>query len=172
MTRVRLNDDGGLASPGLNADGDYGSLRIGGGTDFDTASDPTNEVIDGTGVAAGLAFGCAVDATAGTITISRPGVYRLDLNLSEVSSASASGVITVSLQKNGAAFSPPITGKLLQPAVAANFMDLNIRRIVSLTKNDTVRAVVTGTTGGVIKVEHGELSVEQLSDLELATHGD
>ena len=172
MTRVRMNDDGGLVPPGMNADGDYGTLRIGGGTDFDTASNPTNEVIDGTGVAAGLAFGCTLDATAGTITVNRTGVYELYLNLSEVSAASASGVITANLQKNSAAFSPPITGKLLQPAVAANFMDLNVRRIVSLVKNDVIRAVLTGTTGGVIKVEHGELGLVQLSDAELATHGE
>ena len=172
MTRVRVNGDGGLAPPGLNADGVYGVLNIGGGTDFDTAANPTDEVIDGTGVAAGVAFGCTLDAAAGTITVSRPGVYELDLNLSEISSASASGVITANLQKNSAAFSPVITGKLLQPAVAANFMDLNIRRIVTLAKGDVIRAVLTGTVGGVIKIENGSLMVKQLTDSELATVGD
>lgn len=167
--RARLNADGGLFSPGINCGPDYGELTIGGGTAFASASNPTAEVIDGTGVAAGNSSGLTMSATTGLITVRRPGLYLVYLSIGQISSASASGVITLAVQKNTAAVAPRITAKLLQPAVVDNFMSANCMRVVSLTKGDTIRAVVTGTTGGIITIEEGVLGVCQLLDLPAVT---
>lgn len=129
-----------------------------------SAANPTAEVLDGTGVTSLVALGTTNTTTAGTIDVPRDGVYRLRLALGQVSSASASGVMTFALQNNSAALSAPCILKLLQPAVAANFMSGVCEQVVSLVKGDSIRAVVTGTVGGVITVEEGVLTVEMLGD--------
>lgn len=168
--RARLNADGVLFPPGLNADPDFAELTIGGGTPFvTTVINPTAEVVLGAGVAAGLVQGITQAAATGLLTIRRPGLYLVYLSLGQISAALSSGVITLAVQKNSASLAPRMQGVLLQPAVAANFMSFSSHRVVSLTKGDTLRVVITGTVGGFITITEGVLGCVQLSDLPAVT---
>jgi hypothetical protein len=165
--RARLNSDGGLHPAGINADPHFGALNI---VAFASASNPTDEVVDNTAgsVVAGASFGCTLDADAGTITMQRPGLYLVSLDLGQVSSASASGNIQFDVQKNSSALSPVLRTKILEPAVVNNFMNMSCSRPLSLAKNDVLRVVVTGTVGGIITVANGTFWVLQLSDAALS----
>lgn len=137
---------------------------------YATTANPTaealNSTVDSTAghVFSELAAGYTLSLTAGTIAVPRDGTYLIRLNLATVSSASASGVMEFFLQKNAAALTIPRSTKLLQPAVAANFMSGTVETRIVLVKGDLIRAVVTGTTGGVITIATGSLSVEQVAD--------
>lgn len=168
-TVLRTRD---LNSGAMNPDAQGAPLVMGsiGFAAYATTANPTaeglNSTVDSTSghVVSETALGCTVSLTAGTITVPRDGTYRLRLNLATVSSASASGVMEFFLQKNAAALTVPRSTKLLQPAVAANFMSATVECVISLVKGDAIRAVVTGTTGGVITIATGSLSVQQLAD--------
>lgn len=132
-----------------------------------SAANPTAEVLDQATaqLVTVQAKGVTIDLTAGTITVLRDGIYELELTLAKVSSASASGVMDFTIQKNSASLSPSVTLGLLQPAVAANFMSATTGRAnVLLAAGDVIRCVVTGTVGGVITVAAGRFSVEMKSD--------
>ena len=131
-----------------------------------SAANPTLEVLDQSTaqLVSVNAIGCTLDLTNGTIAAPRDGLYRAKLVLSQVSAASASGVMEFFIQKNSAAMSQACSTKLLQPAVAANFMSASCERVLSLVKGDLIRVVVTGTVGGVITVTTGTLSLEMLGD--------
>lgn len=131
-----------------------------------SAANPTAEVVDQATaqLVAVQAKGCTLDLTAGTITVPRDGTYRIGLTLAKVSSASASGVMDFSVQKNSAALTPALTLGLLQPAVVNNFMNASLERTVELVKGDVLRVVVTGTVGGIITVAAGGFSVRQVAD--------
>lgn len=134
-------------------------------TAWASASNPTAEVLDGSGVSSLSELGCTNSTTNGTITVPRDGLYRLVLNLGKVSSASASGVMDFTIQKNSAALSPTsCTLGLLQPAVVNNSMSARCEQVIALVKGDVIRAVVTGTVGGIITIAAGTLSVEMLGD--------
>lgn len=145
-------------------------LGIIGFASYATSSNPTAEVLssttDGTAghVVSEQALDCTLSLTAGTITVPRGGTYRIRLNLATVSAASASGVMEFFLQKNAAALTVAKSTKLLQPAVNANFMSATVETVITLVANDAIRAVVTGTVGGIITITTGSLSVEQLAD--------
>jgi hypothetical protein len=159
---IRSNIDGGIVAPGVNATPAFGSLIIGGGTAFASASNPSAEVIDGTGVAAGASFGTTVDATAGTVTIVRPGRYKVGLTLSDYSSGTASGNVQFDVQVNGAA----AASRLQAIRVAATAKDGLVLgpKVLTLAKGDVIRAVVTSAAGTVQTVTEGILLVEQVAD--------
>lgn len=131
-----------------------------------SAANPTDEVLDQNG--AQLInlneIGVDVNLTNGTLEAPRDGRYRVRLNLFTVSAASASGLMEFFVQKNSAALSDVLSTKLLQPAVAANFMSASCERVLSLVKGDLMRVVVTGSVGGVITIARGSFSLEMLSD--------
>lgn len=156
-------DDGRLDPNGLGAPLVCGEIAL---VAWASAANPTAEVLDQATaqLVTTLAQGVTIDLTAGTITILRAGNYELSLNLSKVSSASASGVMDFSFQKNGSALVPAVTLGLLQPAVAANSMSAHAIGVVPLVAGDVIRAVVTGTVGGVITVASGRIRVRMLSD--------
>lgn len=131
-----------------------------------SAANPTAEVLDQSAsqLVTEIEKGVTHNLTNGTIEILRDGIYSLELNLSKVSAALASGVMDFSIQKNAAALSPTITCGLLQPAVANNHMAACAFGYATLAKGDLIRAVVTGTVGGVITVASGRLVVRQVSD--------
>lgn len=177
MTDVILRNrdiDSGLPSPDR-----FGAPLVKGCIGFlayATSANPTAEALSSTTDAtAGHVFsenaigGTTLSLTAGTILCPRDGNYEIVLNLATVSSASASGVMEFFLQKNAAALTNAKSTKLLQPAVAANFMSASVRTTVALVKGDLVRCVVTGTTGGVITIATGSLSITMLSDATVYT---
>jgi hypothetical protein len=131
-----------------------------------SASDPTAEVLDQSTaqLVTELDQGVAIDLATGTVTIERAGIYELELILSKFSSASASGVMNFTIQKNSAALTPTITLGVLQPAVAANHMSAHCKGLAALVVGDVIRVVVTGTTGGVITIVSGRIIVRQISD--------
>lgn len=137
---------------------------------YATTANPTAEALNATvdatagHVFSELALGCTLSLANGTIAAPRSGVYRARLNLDTVSSASASGVMEFFLQKNAAALTNVKSTKLLQPAVAANFMSASVETVISLAKGDLIRATVTGTVGGVITIAGGSLVLEMLGD--------
>lgn len=140
---------------------------------YATTANPTAELLSSTQGSTAFfsesAVGVTISLTAGTLAAPRDGIYRLRLELGTVSSASASGVMEFFLQKNSAALTNAKSVKLLQPAVAANFMSGSVSATVSLVKGDLIRAVVTGTTGGVITIATGSLSIQMLADAANAT---
>lgn len=142
----------------------YGELWIGGGTAFASGADPTAEVIDGTGVAAGRSNGAVLSATAGTITIERSGVYDVGFMLQDIAPASASGVMTVELQKDSAAFTQRVRAKTIAPAAAANSVCMFASQRVHLERGAVLRAVITGTVGGIITIADGVIYAHQVPD--------
>lgn len=166
MTRVRVNADNLPAAPGLNCDPDFGQLLItSDGSAFASASNPTAADVKGTGVVAGASYGVTLDATNGLLTVKRPGTYEVGFAMGQISSASASGVITLELQKNAASLSKKCISKILEPAVGNNFMAMGNSQIVTgVAAGDVFKLVITGTVGGVITITEGSITVKQLAD--------
>ena len=136
-----------------------------------SASDPTAEVLDQSTaqLVTELDQGVTIDLTTGTIQCDRAGIYELELVLSKFSSASASGVMNFTIQKNSSALTPTITCGVLQPAVAANHMSAGCKGYATLAVGDLIRVVVTGSVGGVITIVSGRIIVRQVSDATLYT---
>lgn len=168
MTRVRLNNDNLPAAPGLNADPDFIDVFV---EAWASASNPTAEVVDTAAaeLVLGESYGMTLALATGLITVNRPGRYLVGFNFGQVSSASASGVIEFQLQKNSANLSNTCLAKILEPAVAANFVSMAASRVLTLAKGDTLRVVCTGTVGGIITVQRGNIYAMQLSD-QSVTH--
>lgn len=137
---------------------------------YATTSNPTAEAMNST-VDAGaghvfseLALGCTLSLTAGTIAVPRDGVYRLNFDAMNVTAASNSGVFTFELQKNAANLTNRKQATWTNAAAVLPGLTTRITTMVSLVKGDLIRMVVTGTTGGIITVGGGSLSVEMLGD--------
>lgn len=163
MARVRLNADNAPAPPGLNADPDFIDVFVEG---WASAANPTAEVVDTAAaeLVLGESYGMTLALATGLITVVRPGRYLVGFDFGQVSSASASGVIEFQIQKNSANLTNTCLSKVLQPAVAANFMSMNACRVLTLAKGDTIRVVCTGTVGGVVTITRGCIYAQQLSD--------
>lgn len=168
------NSDGEAVTAGgaglLNASPAGGQLLFGGGTAFTSASNPSAEVLDGTGVNAGASpLGVSLDATAGTITINRSGFYLVSLALHDFSCGAASGNVQFDVQVNSADISG--TGMRLQVIRAASTAKAGVtmEKVVSLKKGDVVRTIVTSAAGTVITVTEGTLRVTQIRERVLPT---
>lgn len=166
---IRVNGDGQVQpSPRGNATPAYGVLLIAGATPFVTASNPAAEVLDSAGagsggVTAGSAFGVTQTIASGLLTIVRPGVYDVELDLEDVSCGAGSGNVAFSVLKNGAAFSGSDVMTVTKAAATAK-AGMRIKRRVALTKGDTVSATVTSAAGNAITITGGTLSVTQVAD--------
>ena len=165
--RVRLNADGGLAAPGLNADPDFGELTVDDGTGVALTTPTTAADIKGLPMAAGLSSGCTLSATDGSITINRPGRYLVSFTVAEVTAVN-SQVITVDVYKNAAVLSPAIKATLTQPGTAIPRVSLAGQGMVSLTKNDVLTLRATADTGN-FTTKRVRFSAVQLQDLPAAT---
>ena len=143
---------------------------------YATSANPTTEALSSTTDAnAGHVFsensigGVTLSLTAGTIAVPRDGNYRVKLNLVNVTAASNSGVFTFALQKNSAALTNAKQILWTNAAAVLPGVHGHTDPVIALVKGDLIRAVVTGTVGGVITIGSGCLSVEMLSDATVFT---
>lgn len=174
--RLRTNYDGGEAFPGANCDPHFAELILGGNVSaFTSASPPTDEPIDGTGVAAGESFGCTMSATDGTITIVRAGNYLVSLNLGDVEITTGDGTAVFEVKKapitapsTFAALAQRLRIKVVADETGLVNMSASRQKVVALAKGDVLRAEVTGTASGAVILADGGLVVVQLTDAELS----
>lgn len=161
-----------LETSTINPDGQGSPLVLGtiGFLTYATTANPTAEALSSTTDAvAGHVFsenavGVTLSLTAGTLAAPRDGIFECTLQLTNVTAASNSGVISFSIQKNAAALTNAKTiGWTNAAAILPGLAGSNTARI-SLVKGDLIRAVVTGTTGGILTIGNGSLSIMMLSD--------
>ncbi len=143
---------------------------------YATSADPTNEALSSTTDAnAGHVFnentigGVTLSLTAGTITVPRDGNYRVTLILTGVTAASNSANIAFILQKGTLALTNTkriawINAVAILPGLAGMQST-----VIALVKGDAIRAVFTGSVGGVVTINNGSLSVEHVSDATIPT---
>ncbi len=138
---------------------------------YATSSNPTAEALSSTTDATGghvfsenSIGGVTLSLTAGTIAVPRDGNYRLQLTLTNVTAASNSGVFSFILQKNSAALTNTKTVGWTNAAAILPGVHGVAVGVVSLVKGDLIRAVFTGSVGGIVTIGAGSLSVEMLSD--------
>jgi hypothetical protein len=163
-----LRDDSGaitsVSGVEVNCSPAVGELVYGGGTAFTSASNPSAEVLDGTGVTAGSnSFGVTQSATDGTITVNRGGDYAIELTLADFSCGAASGNVQFDVQVNGAAIASTDRMQAIRVAATAKG-GLSLKKIVRLASGDAVRVIVTSAAGNVITVTEGSLCVTQVKD--------
>lgn len=138
---------------------------------YATSANPTNEALSSTTDAtAGHVFSAnaldvTVSLTAGTITVARSGLYELALELTNVTAASNSAVIAFILQKNSAALTNDKRIAWTNAAAVLPGLAGRTSARVSLVAGDVVRAVFTGSVGGIVTVGQGSLSVKMLADV-------
>lgn len=177
---VRVKNDSKLAPDGLTAKPHFGSLVIGGGTAFASASNPNAEVIDGTGVSAGLSNGITLAAASGTLTVARAGKYMVELNLADFSCGAASGNVQfdVYYAPDGSTFAAFGTdedadggGGRMQVirAAATGKGGATLAKVQHLAVGSKVRAIVTSAAGNAITVTEGALRLVQLADATVPT---
>lgn len=170
--RVRVNDDGGLAAPGLNCDPHYAEIYI----DDDTGvalTTPTaaTAIAHATLTKAGPSFGPTVSETGGSVTIARAGRYRVAFALSEITPVN-SQVITLEVYKNAAAVtaasgtSPGAKAKFTQPATAVAIPSMSSLGYLNLAKGDVLTLTVIASVGN-FTVKRARFVVEQVSDQPL-----
>jgi hypothetical protein len=177
--QVRSTLDSKIAPAQLEAEAHRGELILGGGTAFTSAQHPSSEVLDGTGVAAGLSNGCTLSTSAGTIAVARAGKYLCELELQDFSCGAASGNVQFSLQyaPDGTTFAAFSTsagagegGRMQAIRLALTTKEsIRLSRVQSLAVGGKVRAIVTSAAGDVITVTEGSLRLTQLSDASPAT---
>lgn len=163
--RIRVNADGGLASPGLNAAPDFGELTVSSALTVTTPTTATD--IKGGTMAVGNSSGLALSASAGSITIRRPGLYLVYYNISECTGVN-SAVWTFDVYKNAAVASPAVKTGLTHPATAVVRASFNAIGVLSLTKNDVLTFRATADTGSVV-FPSGRFGAYQLLDLPAVT---
>ena len=166
MVDVRMNNDG-RQSQGtgpMNATPCHGELIIGGGTAFASGSNPTAEVIDGTGVVAGRSYGVTLDTATGTLVPLESGDFDIELNLADFSSGAASGNVQFDVQVDGAALASTNRMQAIRVAATAK-AGLILKKRIALVKGQAVRAVVTSAAGLVQTITEGSLSIRQVSTL-------
>lgn len=176
---IRLTRDGRLDPDGRTAKPHFGELVIGGGTAFASASNPSAEVIDGTGVSAGRSNGCTLTASAGSIEIDRAGTYLVELNLADFSCGAASGNVEFIPQyaPDGTTYAAFGTtdatgggGRMSAIRLALTTKEsIASSKVQLLKKGSKVRCVVTSAAGNAITVTEGALRVTQLADATVAT---
>lgn len=158
--RVRVNGDGGLVSPGLNADPHFGELVLDDATGI-ALTTPSATLVAAAAVAAGESFGLTVTAGAtSTLTVVRAGRYQLSAVLSDLTT-STGAVVTIAVQKNSAALSPVLQSIMTTAGTADGH--IAITGIVSLAKGDVLRLVAT-TSAGNLTIKRLRFSAVQLSD--------
>lgn len=138
---------------------------------YATSSNPTAEALSSTTDAtAGHVYsetsigGVTLSLTAGTIAVPRDGVYMVKLILTNVTSASNSGVFNFAIQKNAAALTNVKNIQWTNAAAVLPGVHGVTEGTISLVKGDLIRAVFTGSVGGIVTVGTGSLSVEMKAD--------
>lgn len=147
--RVRLNNDAGLSSPGLNTDPHCGEFYFDSSSAYALTTPTAATAItstNATGLTAGEQFGGLGLASAGSFTITRPGIYRLFANLSEVTPVD-SQVITLEFFKNGAAIGKPIKAKYTQASTSIAIPSIVCEGLANLVGGDVITLTVIASTG-------------------------
>jgi hypothetical protein len=152
--RVRVNNDGGLQSPGLNTDPHCGSFFFDSGTAFALTTPTTATAITGTnatGLAIGPSFGALQTLAAGSFTVTRAGLYRVTFGLSQITAVN-SQVITLEVYKNGAVIpsttgNGPVKALFTQPGTAVEIPAMGTEGLVQLTVGDVVTLTAIASTG-------------------------
>lgn len=167
--RVRVNGDGGLVSPGLNADPHFGEIYVNDDTGVALTTPTTATAIAHASLTlAGPSFGVTIAPTAGSITVARAGKYRVGFALSEITPVN-NQVITLEVYKNGAVVaaatnvSPGARAKFTQPAAAVAIPTMASVGYLDLAKGDvlTLRVVVNADN---FTVKRLRFYAEQVSD--------
>ena len=176
---VRISRDGRLDPNGGTAKPHFGELAIGGGTAFASASNPSAEVIDGTGVSAGRSNGTTLTTSAGTIEIDRAGEYVVNLNIADFSCGAASGNVEFIVQYApdgttfaalGATEATGGGGRMSAIRLALTTKEsIAISKVQHLKKGSKLRVVVTSAAGNAITVTEGSFSALQIADATVAT---
>lgn len=162
MVYVRaISDAARTPDPLAQAKPDYGELVVGGGTAFQSASTAA-ETVKGTGVAAGNSSGATLSATDGTITIVKPGVYRVGFACHDYITGN-SGVVIAKLLKNGSAFTKRIQAKSTAAGTAVQQSGLSASRREVLAKGDVLTLTVE-TSVGTVTLTEAEIWAEQITD--------
>ncbi len=171
MTDVILRNrdiDSGTVSPDR-----FGAPLIRGAIGFltyATSSNPTAEALSSTTDATAghvyseTATGVTLSLTAGTLAVPRDGIYMLELVLTNVTAASNSGVFLFAIQKNAAALTNIKSIGWTNAAAILPGVHGTTKGTVALVKGDLIRAVFTGSTGGIVTIGTGSLSITQVSD--------
>lgn len=176
---VRLVRDGKPAPDQLEAEPVFGELIIGGGTAFASASNPSAEVVDGTGVTAGNVNGATATVAAGTLAVNRAGKYLVELNLSDFSCGAASGNVQFDVQyaPDGTTFAAFGTtaatgagGRMQAIRLALTTKEsLAISKVQQLVVGGAIRCIVTSAAGNAITLTEGALRLTQIADASPAT---
>lgn len=167
--RVRLNADGVLMSPGLNAGPDFGEITVADATGI-TITTPTTAtaLAHASLTVAGNSSGVTLSATAASITIRRPGLYRVGFSVANMTAVNSQACL-INVFKNGTVLAPTIAASVTQLATAAvlNF-SLAAEGVVSLVKGDVLVPRGTASTGDLI-IKNMRFFAVQLSDLPAVT---
>lgn len=137
---------------------------------YATSANPTAEALSSTTdstaghVFSENAINCTLSLSAGTIAVPRDGIYLIRLELTNVTAASNSANISFILQKNAAALTNTKTINWINAAAVLPGLAGSCTARVSLVKGDLIRAVFTGSVGGVVTIGNGSLCVQMLGD--------
>lgn len=156
--------------------GAFAELLIGGGTPFASGSNPSAEDVKGTGVSLGRSFRCTGSVSAGTITVTDAGIYKVILEINDHSEGAGVGNIQydVVYAPDGvtfAAFSATETagggGRMQSLSLALTTKErAGVSRIQLLNGNSKVKVQVTSASGNVCTITDGMLRVEKVADLD------
>lgn len=163
MYARRRDDTDGLIQPDrLEARPHYGSLVIDDATGVVLTTPTSAADIKGSPMAAGESNGCTLSATDGSITIVRPGKYRIEFAAGEIVGVNSQAVI-VEVYKGAAVLAKAVLAKITQPATALPIVSLAAGGIVDLERGDVITFRATASTGN-FTCKRGRFSVTQLDD--------
>lgn len=149
MLTRRRNDTLGLIHPdGFEARPHYASLVINDGTGVVLTTPTSATAITGAPMALGEANGATPLVSAGSLTISRPGRYRIGFHAGELVGVN-NQALTLEVYKNGAVITNAILAKITQPATALAIVSLSAEGIENLERDDVLVLRATGSTGNV-----------------------
>lgn len=166
---IRSEADGKKLPGGWTAKPHLGKLFIDDATGFVSAATPTDEIVDAAPVTIWTPGATVVGSVAaGTLTIVRSGIYRVDCNMSSVLGGNAS-IITAKIFLDGAvvgataALGGSFSQIVLMAGTAAVMTIPNFGGLLSLVKGQTLSVAVTGTVG-TVTIKKFQLSAVQLTD--------
>lgn len=161
--RVRVNNDAGLASPGLNADPHFGELVVDDATGVALTTPTSATTLGGSPMLAGQSFGLAV-AVAGTITIARAGLYLVHFAANQITKVN-SQVVTIEVYNNAAVLTTgkALKAKFTQPATAVEIPTMSSFGILSLAAGDVLTLKGTADTGN-LTIKNLRFGATQLTD--------
>ena len=166
--KLRVDNDSKLNPDLQSCKPHHSTLFIDDATGFVSGSGPASEVVDGAPVALGQNFGMTQAISTGSITVVRPGTYRLSLHVGSLLGANSS-IVAVSIFKNAAAIATAtgflggaLIANLTSPSTAV-VETVDISGIRRLALGDVLTVVCTSNTG-TVTIKNMSFDVEQLTD--------